>query len=112
MTEQRHSGLGIHPIDAGADGQHELLKRRQVVRRTRLITVVVLILLAIGAGRTILSRMANAKILEAGVDERRLEYVKTITPKRSAAQQDVVLPGTLQGYVQAPIAARSSGYLK
>jgi len=112
MTEQRHSGLGIHPIDAGEDGGHDLLKRRQVVRRTRLITVVVLILLAIGAGRTIVSRMANAKVLEAGANERQVEYVKTIAPKRSAATQDVVLPGTLQGFVQAPIAARSSGYLK
>jgi RND family efflux transporter MFP subunit len=112
MTEQRHSGLGIHPIDPGEEGGHELLKRRQVVRRTQLITVVVLILLALGAARTIVSRLANARVLEAGAAERSLQHVRTAAPRRSGASQDVVLPGTLQGFVQAPIAARSSGYLK
>lgn len=114
MTEERHSALGIHPIDVGADGggHHELLKRRQIVRRTQLIAVVILILLAIGATRTVLSRIANAKVLEAGASEHAVQYVKTTHPKKSGASQDLVLPGTLQGFVQAPIAARSSGYLK
>jgi RND family efflux transporter MFP subunit len=110
MTEQRHSALGIH---AGADGDAaDLLKRRQIVRRTRLLTLVLLLLLALGAGRTIVSRIANARLLEAGVAEQAVSYVKTTTPKASTVGQDVVLPGTLQGFVQAPISARSSGYLK
>jgi len=113
MTEQRHAALGIHAGSATEDGDAaELLKRRQILRRTRVLTVVVLILLAIGAGRTIMSRMANARLLEAGASEQAVQYVKTTMPKSSAVGQDVVLPGTLQGFVQAPISARSSGYLK
>ncbi|HEX7437406.1 MAG TPA: efflux RND transporter periplasmic adaptor subunit, partial [Caldimonas sp.] len=114
MTEQRHSALGIHPIDASEEGGDpgELLKRRQVVRRTKILAVVVLVLLVLGAGRTVVSRMANARMLEAGASEHAIQYVKTTTPMASDAAQDVVLPGTLQGFVQAPIAARSSGYLK
>ena len=113
MTEQRHAALGIHAGSAMEDGDAaELLKRRQILRRTRVLTVVVLILLAIGAGRTIMSRMANARLLEAGASEQAVQYVKTTMPKSSAVGQDVVLPGTLQGFVQAPISARSSGYLK
>jgi RND family efflux transporter MFP subunit len=112
MTEQRHSAIGIH-AGTGADGDAgDLLKRRQIVRRTRLLTIVVLLLLAIGAGRTIFSRIANARLLEAGSTEHAVQYVKTTTPKSSTVGQDVVLPGTLQGFVQAPISARSSGYLK
>ncbi|MEP6874888.1 MAG: efflux RND transporter periplasmic adaptor subunit [Burkholderiales bacterium] len=110
MTEERHAALGIHAIEGVDDG--ELMKRRQIVRRARWITLIVLVLLALGAGRTVLSRMANAKALEAGASEQARQYVKTALPKVGAAGQTLALPGTLQGQVQAPIAARASGYLK
>ncbi len=85
---------------------------RKVLRRARLIMLVVLLLLAAGAGRTMLSRISNANALEAGTAERAKVYVKTALPKSDAAGQTVSLPGTLQGYVQSPIAARASGYIK
>jgi RND family efflux transporter MFP subunit len=110
MTEQRHAALGIH-MDAPADDT-ELLKRRQIVRRAKWIALGVLLLLALGAGRTLLTRMANARALEAGTEERAKLYVKTTLPKAGGAGQSLVLPGTLQGFVQSPIAARSNGYLK
>jgi len=111
MTEQRHAALGIHAPDADAD-PHEQLKRGQIARRTRIITVIVLVLLALGAGRTIVSRMANAKSLQAGTTERAKVYVKTALPKTNDAGQTLALPGTLQGFVQSPIAARAAGYLR
>jgi RND family efflux transporter MFP subunit len=110
MTEQRHAALGIHAVEGVDDS--ELMKRRQILRRTRWIALVVLVLLALGAGRTMLSRMANAKALETGVTEQARQYVKTTLPKVGTAGQTLALPGTLQGYVQAPISARASGYLK
>ncbi|CAN5696465.1 efflux RND transporter periplasmic adaptor subunit [soil metagenome] len=114
MSEQRHAALGIHPIDtASPDGEHQdLLQRRQIVRRTKILTLVALLLLALGAGRTVFVRMANAKALEAGTEERAIQYVKTALPKTSGTGQPLALPGTLQGQVQSPIAARASGYLK
>ncbi|MEP7101060.1 MAG: efflux transporter periplasmic adaptor subunit, partial [Burkholderiales bacterium] len=90
MTEQRHAALGIHPIDPTANEDHgELMKRQQVVRRTKLIAIIVLILLALGAGRTIFSRMANAKALETGTAEREIQYVKTTIAKGSDASQTI-----------------------
>lgn len=83
-----------------------------MVRRTTILVTVILIGLAIGAGRTVMSRMANAKTLESGTAELAIQYVKTTTPKISEAGQTLALPGTLQGFVQSPIAARASGYLK
>jgi RND family efflux transporter MFP subunit len=85
---------------------------RKVVRSARIVTIVVLVLLAVGAGRTVMSRMSNARSLEAGTAERAKLYVKTALPKAGAGGQTLVLPGSLQGFVQSPIAARASGYLK
>ena len=110
MTEQRHAGIGIHAAP-GAD-PHELLQRRQIVRRLKIVTVAVLVLLALGAARTVLSRAANGKALDAGVAEHTAIYVKTTTPQPAGAGRTVALPGTLQGAVQAPIAARAAGYVK
>ena len=44
MTEQSHSALGLHPVEAG-EGE-TLLKRRQMLRRAKISAVVVLVLLA------------------------------------------------------------------
>lgn len=84
----------------------------RVVRRAKLLAVVVVVLLALGAGRTVLSRISNAKTLEAATGEGARLYVKTTVAKVGGAGQTVVLPGTLQGAVQSPISSRSSGYLK
>ncbi len=111
MTEQRHSALAIHPI-AVEEGEGELLRRRQIVRRTRWLVLIVLVLLALGAARTVFVRMANARALEAGTTERAKQYVQTAFPRTPTAGQTLALPGTLQGFVQSPISARASGYLK
>jgi RND family efflux transporter MFP subunit len=74
--------------------------------------VIVLVLLALGAGRTVLSRIANAKVLDAGVQERTAVYVKTAVVKAGNTGQTIALPGTLQGFVQSPVAARAGGYLR
>lgn len=112
MTEQRHAGLAIHPIDDGGGDPHELLRRRQIVRRARIGVIVVAVLLALGAARTVAVRMANARELQASSTELARQYVKTALPQTAAAGQTLALPGTLQGFVQAPISARASGYLK
>lgn len=113
MSEQRHAALAIHPIAVDEDGEHhELPRRRQIVRRTRIAVLIVLALLAVGAARTVFVRMSNARALEAGTTERAAQYVKTALPQTAAAGQTLALPGTLQGYVQSPISARASGYLR
>jgi len=112
MTEERHAALGLHPIEAEGDEPLALLKRRQILRRTQIAALIVLLLLALGAGRTVFLRLANARALEASTAENARQYVKVTQPRRQATGQTLSLPGTLQGAVQAPIAARASGYLK
>jgi RND family efflux transporter MFP subunit len=110
MSHDSHSQLAIHPIDADATG--ELLKRQQIVRRTKLLGAIVLILLALGAARTVVSRIANARTLQADATQLAIQYVKTALAKSPDAPQTLALPGTLQGYVQSPISARAGGYLR
>ena len=57
-------------------------------------------------------RMANARMLESNAGEHAVQYVKTTFARNGGASQTLALPGTLQGFQQSPIAARSSGYLK
>jgi RND family efflux transporter MFP subunit len=86
--------------------------RAKVVRGTRIVAIVVVLLLAVGAGRTILGRMANARILEDNVAASSVQYVKTTVARSGEAGQTLALPGTLQGFQQAPIAARAAGYVR
>jgi RND family efflux transporter MFP subunit len=110
MSQERHASLGIHRVEP-EDGE-TLLKRRQAMRRARLAAVVVIVLLAIGAGHTVIGRIANQRTLEAAVAEQAQQFVRVTTPKTLGAGPMLSLPGTLQGYVQAPISARANGYLR
>ncbi len=110
MSHETHSELAIHPVPVD-EGTH-LLQRQQVAKRMRLITIIVMVLLALGAARTIFSRMSNAKTLEANAEKSAAVYVKVGVVKPAGSGQSLALPGTLQGFVQSPVAARAGGYLR
>jgi len=106
MSEPRPAPDAAPP--AGADPA----SRRRAMRGGTIVAAIVLVLLALGAGRTVLSRLANAKALDEAVATQSVQYVKTTFAKASGSGQTLALPGTLQGAQQAPIAARATGYLK
>ena len=89
-----------------------LAERHQVRRTTRIVTIAVIVLLALGAGRTILSRIGNAKTLEAHAQQSAQQYVRVTIVRTGSTGQAMSLPGTLQGFVQAPVSARAGGYLR
>jgi len=103
-----------HPTPPPADPTPPVdpARRASVARGTRIAVIVVLVLLVLGAGRTIVGRMANAKILETNVSEGAVQYVRTTVVRTSDGGQTLALPGSLQGFQQAPLAARSAGYVK
>jgi RND family efflux transporter MFP subunit len=109
MSAESHNPLVIHPVEGDED---DLLRRRQILRRVKIITIIALVLLAIGAGRTLISRASNARTLEANAAMQSELFVKVAVPQSGKAGQSLTLPGTLQGFVQSPIAARASGYLR
>jgi hypothetical protein len=65
MSEQRHHDLAIHPIEDTAPA--DLVQRRAVVRRGKWLAFIVVLLLAVGAGRAVVIRHTNASALEASI---------------------------------------------
>ncbi len=73
------------------------------------VGVVVALALAVAG---IVPRMRAETALAKQTKERSILAVQVIVPQRGAAAEEVVLPGSIQAFEDAPIFARTSGYLK
>jgi RND family efflux transporter MFP subunit len=81
--------------------------RRQ--RRVLIIgTVLAVALVALG----IASRMQAQNTLKRATEASAIAVVTTIRPKIDSDGEELVLPGTVQAFADAPIYARTTGYLK
>ena len=60
----------------------------------------------------VVSRVAARNELQRRTIAAAIPVVNTLKPTRSAATQDLVLPGNVQALIEAPIYARTSGYLR
>lgn len=110
MTEKTHSSLAI-PARETQDG-HALPPRHREWRRAKIAVVIVLILLAIGALRTVVANIMQSRSVAQTTLQNAKQYVDVVTPKQTDGSAGVtVLPGTLRGYVESPIFARATGYL-
>src|ERR1700756_4923866 len=74
-----------------------------------LIAVVVVGLLVLSG---IIPRLRSRKALAAETKELATPNVLVVQPKQGAPAQEIVLPGNIQAFVDAPIYARTNGYLK
>jgi len=71
----------------------------------------VIALLLIGSLRTLWARHTQAQQLAINTPELAKQYVVTENPQVAKEGNRIELPGTLQGYMETPIYARSNGYL-
>jgi RND family efflux transporter MFP subunit len=74
-----------------------------------LIAVIVVGFLVISG---IVPRLRSRKALAAETNQLAAPTVLVIQPKRGAPSQEILLPGNIQAFVDAPIYARTNGYLK
>lgn len=86
----------------------------QPAKGNRLFTFLIggVIVLAILGAFTLFQRRAQYHALAEETEARAIPTVAVIHPTAEVAQEDLVLPGTLQAYVDSPIYARTNGYLK
>jgi RND family efflux transporter MFP subunit len=83
-------------------------------RASRVFTVLffLVILLVVFGGFTLFQRRAQYRALASDTESMAIPTVAVIHPTAEASQEDLVLPGTMQAYVESPIYARTNGYLK
>jgi RND family efflux transporter MFP subunit len=82
--------------------------RRKIRRYSLILLVVALSLAAWGELSRVRARSSLGKESAAAA----IPAVITVTPNRTSLGEELVLPGTVQAYIEAPIYARTSGYLK
>jgi RND family efflux transporter MFP subunit len=80
--------------------------------RSILIALVALALLGAAIDFGIRSRVASANTLAQATEQSAIPIVNVVHPKRGAPTSEIVLPGGAQAFVDAPIYARTNGYLK
>ncbi|HEU5452352.1 MAG TPA: efflux RND transporter periplasmic adaptor subunit [Terriglobales bacterium] len=81
-------------------------------RRALALAVIVLLILAVAGAVTVFSRLREEKVLAKDTDAAAIPIVSVIHATAEKPEQELVLPGTLQAYVESPIYARTSGYLE
>jgi multidrug efflux system membrane fusion protein len=90
----------------------EQSRRRVAMRRARLVLVVVALLLVAGLAKAVLVKVNQSRVLDRQVADARGQQVIVTKAKRNSGAQTITLPGTLQGALESPIYARTSGYVK
>jgi RND family efflux transporter MFP subunit len=79
------------------------------IRRYAWIALIVAI--ALGVWGEVSRVLARSELVKQNTDAA-IPTVTTTTAEASAAAEELVLPGTVQAFIEAPIYARTSGYLK
>src|SRR6266478_6135927 len=76
-----------------------------------ILFLAVLVLIVLGAF-TLFQRRAQYQALAKETEALAIPTVAIMHPATESGEEDLVLPGTMQAYVESPIYARTSGYLK
>jgi RND family efflux transporter MFP subunit len=86
--------------------------KRSSTGRTVVIVLLALVVVGLLVVSGIVPRLRSRNALAAETNELAAPTVMVIQPKRGAPSQEIVLPGNIQAFVDAPIYARTNGYLK
>jgi len=98
------AGVQMDPVD----------KEQTRGKGSRVFTIlflVVIVLVVLGAV-TLFQRRSQYQALAKETETRAIPTVAVIHASVESAEEDLVLPGAMQAYVESPIYARTNGYLK
>ncbi|MGF6902266.1 efflux RND transporter periplasmic adaptor subunit [Paraburkholderia sp. GAS348] len=109
MTEKTHASLAIPARET--EGGHALPPRNREWKRAKIAIWIVLALLAVGALRTVIANVLQNRSVAETTQQNATQYVSVVSPTQTEGGGNTLLPGTLRGYVESPIYARSTGYL-
>jgi len=77
-----------------------------------LISIIALLIVAGVVAAGILPRLKARAALKTETTDLAIPTVAVVQAKRGAPQQEIVLPGNIQAFTDAPIYARTNGYLR
>lgn len=80
-------------------------------RKALLVVGAVLLVLILGGAFIFTTRVRNQRVLADETQEQAVPSVAVVHPIAENSDQALVLPGSLQAYVESPIYARTNGYL-
>jgi RND family efflux transporter MFP subunit len=77
-----------------------------------LIVIVALLVIVAIVVAGVVPRLRAKAALKVETDNLAVPSVEVLQPKRGSPQQELVLPGNMQAFIDAPIYARTNGYLQ
>lgn len=80
-------------------------------RRTLFLVGFVVVALLVAGAISLLTRMHANRVLAETTAQEAIPTVAVVHPIEEKPDEELVLPGTLQAYVESPIYARTNGYL-
>jgi RND family efflux transporter MFP subunit len=80
--------------------------------RTLVVLVIVLAAAAYAVVSGIIPRLRSHEVLRQQTDYLAAPPVTVMRPKKEESAEEVVLPGNIQAFIDAPIYARTNGYLR
>ncbi len=80
--------------------------------RALLVVLVVLAIAAVVVASGIIPRLRARQTLRSQTNAWAEPNITVLHPQRGAPSEEVVLPGNIQAFIDAPIYARTNGYLK
>lgn len=108
MSEKHHTFLGV---DSTGNPLPTPAARDPMYRRARWFALGVLAVLAAGGLVAAAGRYARSSDLRESTEALARNYVSIITVSAGGSAETVSQPATLQGFIESPIYARTSGYV-
>ena len=102
VLESEHSGPAITPPPKLPPA---------TPRKALLVVGVVLLVLVVGGALIFMTRARSQRVLADETQAQAVPSVAVVHPTAEKSDQELVLPGSLQAYVESPIYARTNGYL-
>jgi multidrug efflux pump subunit AcrA (membrane-fusion protein) len=112
MRETEKQATGARGGSSAARQRHSLEPTREATRRTVTIVIVLFIVAVVVAITGILPRMHARAALRKETDSMAVPDVAVVSPQMGEPMQEVLLPGTIEAFSDAPIYARTNGYVK
>src|SRR5277367_4756757 len=108
MSEQQEPRQQENPALQPAEQRPKAMPAGRAI----LLLIVILAVAAVLAGTGIITRIHARTEVADNTNALAAPTVIVNPPAHGQPQQEVILPGNLQAYVDSPIYARTSGYLK